>query len=191
MQKLGIPEDIYIPLLRAGGFIEILQVIPVEEIVKKGIPYVRFHLMKEKDMNADLKKKFSEFWRYFINTWTKTYDPTTWNYYGLDDESILVNRTNNPLERYNRRLKEQLGHHPSMMNFIAGIKLEAQHFLEELQLISSRKKSAPERMEIILPTIPDDYWTYNPLPCPASATANDAPPRPETLKNKRQRLAVD
>ena len=72
-----------------------------------GIPYIR--------ANFDEKtytRKFDELWTYFINTWMKYYSPTDWNINHMilmrkeSMESICINRTIDPLERFNRTFGE-------------------------------------------------------------------------------------
>ena len=54
--------------------IELLTVIPIEEIVEKGIPYIQ----KNFDV-GNYQKQFDIFWEYFINQWMNNTDPTLWN----------------------------------------------------------------------------------------------------------------
>ena len=78
--------------------IELLTVIPIEEIVEKGIPYIQ----KNFDV-GNYQKQFDIFWEYFINQWMNNTDPTLWNIHMILQKSncneILRNRTNNALER--------------------------------------------------------------------------------------------
>ena len=107
-------------LMGENELINILNVIPVSEILVKGIPFIRAHFDEK-----GYKKQFDGFWEYFMKTWLKYYDPMTWNInhiVNMKDEpgqettdSILINRTNNPLERFNRTFGEVLGTHPNMV----------------------------------------------------------------------------
>ena len=54
----------------------------------------------------------------------KYYDPMHWNINHVisqekeEMEDIFINRTNNPLERFNRTFGEVLGHQPNMVIYI-------------------------------------------------------------------------
>jgi hypothetical protein len=50
---------------------------------------------------------WQKFWTYFVKTWLKSYDVSTWNFHGKAD---LDQRTNNALERHNKELKEVVGY---------------------------------------------------------------------------------
>jgi len=121
------------------GPINVLTVIPINEIVTKGVPYVR-----SKTKEVEYEENFNEFWKYFISTWIKKYDPNTWNIYGViaDDnhDEIIVNRTNNPIERYNRTLNALFPNaHPTVQKFVQAINEESLSFVEKLELIKKKK----------------------------------------------------
>ncbi len=63
---------LYIPtnLIGTDGLINLLTVIPITEIVNKGIPYIRNHFDEGK-----YSKCFDDFWNYFVSTWMVKYDP--------------------------------------------------------------------------------------------------------------------
>ena len=77
---------------------------------------------------------FNHFWNdYFIPNWvdedTRIHFITTWNMFNiinLDKETkdtILINKSNNALESYNKHLNEQCKHsHPTMSHFVQIIK---------------------------------------------------------------------
>ncbi|POM81144.1 Hypothetical protein PHPALM_923 [Phytophthora palmivora] len=70
------------------------------------------------------KENWQQFWKYFKQTIIKL-KPEWWNIYGLRED--IVNRTNNPLERYNRTLNEAfLIAHPDVTQFIAVIERQAE-----------------------------------------------------------------
>ena len=73
------------------------------------------------------------FWKYFSTTWLGLHGPHLWNISSVieskveDSESILINRTNNPVERYNRTMNELLPTpHPTMVAFVSAIRQESQ-----------------------------------------------------------------
>ncbi|EEY60508.1 uncharacterized protein PITG_13213 [Phytophthora infestans T30-4] len=56
----------------APNVIDVLTIIPVDEIADKGIRYVR-SLVDE----TGAKTKWDTFWRYFKNTWMNSYGGTS------------------------------------------------------------------------------------------------------------------
>jgi hypothetical protein len=74
---------------------------------------------------------FSNFWAYFRNTWLVRFPPTLWRN-NNDDITLNGARTNNCLERYNRRLGDKfLNAHPNIFSFIAAIQ-EEEHYYSNL-----------------------------------------------------------
>jgi hypothetical protein len=68
------------------------------------------------------------FWAYFRDTWMKRFPPALWRVNTKEDE-VLAGRTNNCLERYNRRLGDKfLNSHPNIFSFIDAIKEEEQYY---------------------------------------------------------------
>jgi MULE transposase domain len=95
--KLKIPDD-EVSLAMRPKVLDVLTLIPHDEIASKGIPYVESILECGESYTHE---KWQEFWSYFKKTWLDLYKPTLWNVNGLlDDLHDLSNRTNNPLERY-------------------------------------------------------------------------------------------
>ena len=79
-----------------NGKIDILTIIPIDDILVKGISYVR-SLMNETNNILEL----DSFWRYFKKTWIGEYNPKYWNIsLYKDTNDLLRNKTNNSLERY-------------------------------------------------------------------------------------------
>jgi hypothetical protein len=96
MIKLKIPDD-EISLAMKRNVVDVLTIIPHDEIESKGIPYVSSILDCGETFSAD---KWAAFWIYFTKTWIKIYTPAVWNVCELvGDARDLSNRTNNPLER--------------------------------------------------------------------------------------------
>ena len=121
--KFNIPMDVVHDLMKPGGLIELLTVIPIEEIERFGIPFIRATFDETGQVT-----KFNAFWKYFCNTWLKKYSPHSWNIHAIvntdrmDAALILINRTNNALERFNRKLGDAFSRaHPNMVQFVQGI----------------------------------------------------------------------
>jgi len=114
--KCHISSRLINELIGPDGTANLLTQISIHEIIGKGIPFVRSITNEGEEVH-----QMNSFWDYFIDTWLKKYDPKTWNVKAIDDEETVevVNRTNNPLERYNRQLNEKFAHvTPSMDEFI-------------------------------------------------------------------------
>lgn len=125
--------------------IELLTLIPVSQIP------AAIQFIKQKTESED---KLDKFWIYFEKTWLKRFDPTMWNSSNLGDGD-MINRTNNALERYNRRLNDNfLNAHPRLVHFIEIIKSEFTYYMEHSNQIRKnstiRFKEHPVTQNIVL-----------------------------------------
>lgn len=162
MIELGIPKPLIHSLCKSNGLLELLTVIPPEDIITKGIPFIRSQLAVGK-----YSSNFERFWKYFESQWMKQCGPHVWNLYHLlndpTKQEVLLNRTNNPLERFNRKLNEHFPHaHPSMPMFVetlAGIANEYVHLLEN---IAQGRQQPPVDYVIPIYEIPPEYSTFIP-----------------------------
>jgi hypothetical protein len=79
-----------------------------------------------------------------------------------DGMDVFVNRTNNPLERFNRRLNENIPRHPSMTCFIQKLKDITQEFITVMaatrQGLGRGKGKAPKIIE--LPKVPVGFHDF-------------------------------
>jgi len=152
----NIPKD-YISILM--NELNILTVLPIEDIIPKGIPYVR-----SKTIEVGNEVALNAFWVYFVQTWMKKYNPNMWNIYGViagdGVDEIMINRTNNPLERYNRTMNEAMPPHPSMQLFVKTINLESLSFVERLDNIKKKRFRPTPSDEVNIHEIPEDYYAY-------------------------------
>ena len=90
--------------------IEILTVIPIKEITL-GLKYIKSCLNNVSDAEH-------KFFIYFESTWLKRFKPEIWNL-ECHKQCEIAGRTNNSLERYNRRLGEFFANaHPNLFSFI-------------------------------------------------------------------------
>lgn len=150
-------DDSDIKELMSSSGVELLTIIPVTDVVTFGIPY-----LKSKHVDKLNLPNYRRFWAYFEKTWLLMYDPKLWNVYDTlkdaseDDAIKIVCRTNNPLERYNKRIND-IPPHPSMATFIDHIKKEAHSYLKEYEDIKKNAKTRVERTFPTLPTLPEDY----------------------------------
>ena len=144
------------------GALDLLCYINPDEIVKYGIPYLRQEL--EGNFINEMKLKFNGFWSYFMKTWVDgLYSVDLWNIYRFKDRfDELQNRTNNPLERFNRTLKEQFIHekHPSMAVFVDKIKKLSINIVQRLDDIKEKKEIVPQRNPMMYLEIPKSYADF-------------------------------
>ena len=116
-------------------------------------------------IEGEYKHKFNKFWDYFIKTWTQTYDPKCWNIRDIIEsekesaEDILINRTNNPLERFNRVLNG-IGIHPPMHKFIESVKEISQTYVDNFRTMDRLPQKRRYHAKPKVPDIPDDYLKF-------------------------------
>lgn len=117
--------------------IELLTQIP-EDRIEFGINYIK--------TACDLRdNNLERFWIYLISTWIHRFPPSIWGCSVFNDKT-LVNRTNNSLERFNRRLNENfINAHPNLASFIETIKTENTYYLEECNQI---KRNSTVRFQL-------------------------------------------
>jgi hypothetical protein len=110
---------------------------------------------------TEFLNKWDLFWRYFLKTWTQKYETKLWNIHHLDGDDIN-GRTNNALERYNRRLGEKFAvGHPSLQTFVQIIQKEVFYFSEILKNKRNGIESiSPGHQEWDKPNIPDSYLLF-------------------------------
>jgi len=108
-------------IIGENGYMEIPCIIPIDENISKGIPYIRFMM---KDLESKNPGLFDSFWKYFPKTWLNTYDPCAWNINYIlcreSPEDIMVNLTNNAIERLNRTFQSEFKNdgHPSLNKLV-------------------------------------------------------------------------
>ena len=73
---------------------------------------------------------------------------------------MLVNRTNNPLERVNRTIGEKFPtHHPGLVQFMETIKEVSNRMVDSLREIDQQKRSMPSPPdEPYIYSVPSDYY---------------------------------
>ena len=99
IKKIRMDEGSVTAAMKIGS-LDLLSVIPRDEVIEYGIPYLRSVLEAGKEKKT--VAKWDVFWAYFNKTWIPIIE--SWNICIGDDEDIeIVNRTNNGLERYNRK----------------------------------------------------------------------------------------
>jgi hypothetical protein len=89
-------------------------------------------------------------------------DPSLWNVEAMLNAQVdIVNRTNNPLEKYNRDLGEKFGGtHPSLLSFVEVVKRDALRFVETIESIKQGHQTAPDHAGVVSISAPDDYEAF-------------------------------
>ncbi|OWZ16290.1 hypothetical protein PHMEG_0009931 [Phytophthora megakarya] len=121
MFKLKI-TDLEVELAMREGCIDRLTIVRRMDVPLQGVHDVRFLI--KRDCRARCigysRDNWKKFWKYFKNIWIHKFKPEWWNINGIHED--IVNRTNNPLERYNRILNSAFsGAHPDITRFISVI----------------------------------------------------------------------
>ena len=159
MVKLGIETE-HIGRAMSKNVLDILTIIPVAEIVPKGIPYCKDVLQNE--IEADVSK-WNKFWNYFMTYWcsSETF-MSTWNVHSNTTESYdLRNRTNNALEKYNRRINGFYPYpHPSLALFVTKIEEETRYQIKRLDDIRYGRVVPDEPNEAIINAINPVYTNF-------------------------------
>ena len=145
--------------------LDVLTVIPPNEILSKGIPYVKSIIEKELVKQSD-KDKWKLFWEtYFIKYWMSSESfIKCWNIHSEDDSHLdLQNRTNNALERYNRTLNDKFSSpHPSLLQFVTTMEEEGRLQVRRLDDIRNGKVEPPKNKGSTLFEPPLCYMNFEP-----------------------------
>ncbi|ETK84598.1 hypothetical protein L915_10452, partial [Phytophthora nicotianae] len=86
-----------------------------------------------------------------------------WNVNSMMDGGIdITNRTNNPLEKYNRDFGKKFGRgaHPSLLAFMETAKAEALGNVNRIHDIKLGIQTAPRLAEAVATQVPDDYINF-------------------------------
>ena len=97
----------HISAAMAPTVIDLLTVIPKDEITKKGIPYVKDVILKKHNFDSEDETKWTAFWQYFESFWLSSPSfISCWNIHNekRGEKTIkqyydMHNRTNNSMER--------------------------------------------------------------------------------------------
>ena len=91
----------------------------------------------------------------------KRYDPATWNISHLINDpkkrDFLINRTNNPLERFNKKLNDLGLTHPSVMQLLEALKKVSQDYVDDLFLARRQTHHRVIHKEATIHKIPNNY----------------------------------
>ncbi len=155
IQKCGLGLSKVLKEAMALGGLDILCILPRNEVEKFGIPYL--HYILELGLQPwEIEKLDIIFWPYFKRHWIPIMQ--SWNLIGKDGAPLqIVNRTNNALESYNRRFNEIFSKQPTLIEFAMLIEEESRHQAQFRQDIITGRKRETERMKIWIPDVPESY----------------------------------
>ena len=139
MKELNITNE-YVGMAMHKNVMDVLAIIPNNEIESKGIPYVR-SILESGDLNLTREdiEKWDLFWVYFKAYWCSSENfMQMWNIVNEDDNDYdLRNRTNNGLEQYNRSMNELFPTpHPSLPLFLQTIERESRRMLRKWMIFA-------------------------------------------------------
>jgi len=175
LKELKIPKELITKLMGHEGLVNILAVFSYDE-VPKGIEYIRYKMSE-----GEYKSSFDKFWSYFMKTWMKKttrYDDksglylfNSWNMFHLigpsgllaEDENghdVSVNRTNNPLERFNRLMNEKIPKHPTVQVFAECIKSICNDYVDLMRATKMKKGKKQLHAPVVLPQVPEEYYIF-------------------------------
>jgi hypothetical protein len=170
---LRVPSEIIHQLM--DELIDFLTILLYNEI-PKGIAYVRSRMHE-----GQFKAQFDSFWAYFMKNFMKKttrYDDhsglylfTSWNISHLVDDdgqlieeenghSVLVNRTNNPLERFNRKLNERIPRHPTVQVLVSILKDISNEYVDLMKDIRLRRYRQKPHPPVPIPVFPSDFASF-------------------------------
>jgi hypothetical protein len=158
IEKCGLGLSQVLPEAMALGGVDILCVLPRDEVEEIGIPYIRSLL--ELGIPEWEKEALNEiFWPYFMRQWIPII--MSWNLMSDEGSPVeIVNRTNNALESYNRRLNALFLKQPTLIEFAMIIEKESREQAQIRQDIVTGRKQEPNRKDIWIPTIPESYFQF-------------------------------
>ncbi|KII60792.1 hypothetical protein RF11_02653 [Thelohanellus kitauei] len=90
--------------------------------IPDAVEYIKCLLVHEEVLDT--------FWLYFQKTWLVRFPSKVWNTFDIS-KSDIMNRTNNALERYNRRMNDFFANaHPNLVSFPKIIRDEFKYYEE-------------------------------------------------------------
>ena len=80
--------------------------------------------------------------------------------FDVDGYSVMVNRTNNPLERFNRKLNEKITRHPTLTVLIDALKEITGDYVQTMEHIKYKKYKPMKHLPVPIPKIPEDFADF-------------------------------
>jgi hypothetical protein len=169
VKKIHLDRHIITKLIGEGGILDVLTIIPPDEVKSKGIPFCKSQIaLVDPLASTTHAEKYDHFWKYFEATWLKYYAISDWNVHqfylkyldGKLTPDEMINRANNPLESYNRTFNDQFTNKPSMEYFVAVIRKMSRKYWEDIKSIQRNSLQMRVREVPKFPTMPTDYADY-------------------------------
>ena len=160
VETVKMPSDAIVKRAMKIGSLDLLCIIPQDEVEEYGIPYLQ-SLFETKDETDDVKDRWKLFWKYFYVQWIPIIKD--WNICARAGEYItLVNRTNNGIESYNNRINELYTKKPSMIEFVTTLEEESVNQATNWLKIATGEKqdNVASRQVPTVPEIPDAYTNF-------------------------------
>jgi len=133
------------------GMLDLLCILPHEEVEEYGIPSLRSIL--EKDASKKDIDKWQAFWDYFLRQWMPIL--WRWNISQMEGQDGIffdvVNRTNNGLERCNHTFNGLFNKRPSLLEFVQIVEKESCFQDQKLNNIRSGRRKEVECEEQTIP----------------------------------------
>ena len=164
--KYHFDKDLVTFLIGPGGVLEILTILPPEEALSSGVPYAKAKTAVYLAANPRPHALVEKFYAYLEKTWFRYYSVADFNVYDLSLKSLagtlteedIINRTNNPLERFNRRFNNHFPNRdPQMDVFVTVLKEISQEYVDDLQRIQRQAMTCPKRVPPHFPAMPEDF----------------------------------
>lgn len=160
VEKIKMPSDDVIKEAMKVGGLDLLCILPRDEVTEYGIPYLRAIL--ENGQPTSVTDGWVTFWAYFTTQWLPIL--SSWNICGEDGSYIeMVNRTNNGVESYNRRINDLFKKTPTMIEFVKILEEESRYqssrrinIMLDREVDPSKLRAAP----VPIPTIPEACHRY-------------------------------
>ena len=146
-----------IRLAMSVGGLDLLCIIPQDEVVEFGIPYVRSVI--ENGLPKKEVKRWDLFWEYFERQWIPILN--SWN---LCDANArykdILNKTNNGLESYNKRINRLFPSRPSLIKFVQTMEAESRYQARRMDLLRRCHEKEPVYQGVTIPEIPKAYKLF-------------------------------
>ena len=139
------------------GALDMLCIIPRDEIEKYGIPFLRSKF--EDGADHDSVEKWDIFWKYFGKQWLPIVE--SWNIIDENGETLEIrNHTNNAIESYNRRFNGLFTSKPSLIVFVQIVEEESRKQFTRLDEIRTGKARPSELLEVSIPSVNEGYAPF-------------------------------
>ena len=176
--KLGFPEALVTKIVKPKGLIDLVFVLPLEDI--RTIDSTGWFFIASKidentgDEDIDNfiqsdygKTKLAEFYIFIRDTWLHKDIITLWSWnaahvmaFGEQPQIVPKFRTNCVTVSYNNFFNGKQGVHPPLMQFIDKLTTETSRLVEKVSLLQSDDEDPIDYAEIQFLDIPHDYSDF-------------------------------